>query len=789
MIMEKSLIEEWLPIRELSRDAAIEMAYKAIPAYIKHCRELKIPEKNIKRKFYDPKIRNLHPWFARRPCSVARAITLAAVLPTTISNETFMKAIGWNRKSTVFISEGYPPLLFYTNPDQKLINEILLKFFGKEAGEIIVCDPMAGGGTIPLESLRLGFKSIAVEYNPVAYLILKATIEYPSLYGMSLAEQVRDESRRLISFVRETLGKFYPIDSEGYIIARGIKCPNCEGHIPLLHSAQISRTDYLRLKFNSSRKTFKSFISKVPRKLPYEGKKRGRIVCPYCGVTIIKKEAYRLWTSNHTAILRELKKGIFNEDKILSTHVLLIKQTKKGYQICDKRDISCFLEACKTLMNSFEELKKYMPMNEIDPSNEVFSPLREYGIKYWYELFNPRQLLVIAMLTKYVYERCKYLSSKKGELGAAISLYLALGISRVIDYNSIATTWKKGTIRDTIGRYAQGRRITYGEEYCEAIIPYRNLNWIYEPDFMQKKRTEGGICPILTELCKRLSNTNKKVRIIHGDCRFLSLILPDVVDVINVDPPYFDQHIYSDISEYFWQVLRVTLKPLIEAGFLFKETKINNWKPSSPTVPREGEIIARKGKKYTKSFNEEWYTSQMAMFFKECFKVLKKDGLLLIWFTHRSLNAWKALISALYTGGFYVTRIWPITSELLTRLVSRENDSTLNKTLIIVARKRGEEEISEEELKEYALHLMKEMTEVLAKIDGTRSELYTFLQAAAMCAVTKVPLPKDVPNPVQFCRSKLIPGLVKLAKKTFPVMYEQFNKKYLKRTLEDFWDG
>jgi len=42
-VASTSLIEEWFPVRELSRDAAIEMAYKAKPAYIKHCRELKIP--------------------------------------------------------------------------------------------------------------------------------------------------------------------------------------------------------------------------------------------------------------------------------------------------------------------------------------------------------------------------------------------------------------------------------------------------------------------------------------------------------------------------------------------------------------------------------------------------------------------------------------------------------------------------------------------------------------------------------------------------------------------------
>jgi len=50
---------------------------------------------------------------------------------------------------------------------------------------------MAGGGSIPLESLRLGFHTIAAEYNPVAYLILKATLEYPAKFGMKLYHEVK----------------------------------------------------------------------------------------------------------------------------------------------------------------------------------------------------------------------------------------------------------------------------------------------------------------------------------------------------------------------------------------------------------------------------------------------------------------------------------------------------------------------------------------------------------------------------------------------------------------------
>ena len=40
-------------------------------------------------------------------------------------------------------------------------------------------DPFAGGGSIPLEALRLGCETYANDYNPVAVFIEKATLEWP----------------------------------------------------------------------------------------------------------------------------------------------------------------------------------------------------------------------------------------------------------------------------------------------------------------------------------------------------------------------------------------------------------------------------------------------------------------------------------------------------------------------------------------------------------------------------------------------------------------------------------
>ena len=265
--MGKKLIEKWFPVKEISRDAGIEMAYKSTSAYIKHAREIGISG-NIGRNFFDPKIRNLHPWFARRPCSAARSITLASVFNSGIDSDTFMDVLGWHMKKEAYLQNKYPPLLFYTDPKRDLIVNLLTKE-GKDPDKIIVCDPMAGGGTIPFESLRLGFRTVAIDYSPVAYIILKATLEYPAKYGRELADRVKEEAEKLINYVEKNLGDFYPEDAEGYIFARGFTCPKCGGCIPLVHNSEIANKCYLVFHFDSIDKIFTSYISKLKTELPH----------------------------------------------------------------------------------------------------------------------------------------------------------------------------------------------------------------------------------------------------------------------------------------------------------------------------------------------------------------------------------------------------------------------------------------------------------------------------------------------------------------------------------------
>ena len=99
-------------------------------------------------------------------------------------------------------------------------------------------DPMAGGGSIPLESARLGFPTLANEYNPVACSVLEATLDYPFRFGPKLADRARHWGRVWEKRVADKLARFFPKETgasvHAYIFARTVPCPTTGHATPLV---------------------------------------------------------------------------------------------------------------------------------------------------------------------------------------------------------------------------------------------------------------------------------------------------------------------------------------------------------------------------------------------------------------------------------------------------------------------------------------------------------------------------------------------------------------------------
>jgi putative DNA methylase len=159
------LIEHAFPLRQASIDS--------------------VHEKNVRHGH----ISTLHIWPARRPLAAARAALLATLLPdpgTPEARKELCEKIGGKLKEITEkgklkeVTEGGVLHWKRETENQQDIDwfrDQIRKAHGGRAPKVL--DPFAGGGAIPLEAMRLGCEVTAADINPVAWFILKCTLEYP----------------------------------------------------------------------------------------------------------------------------------------------------------------------------------------------------------------------------------------------------------------------------------------------------------------------------------------------------------------------------------------------------------------------------------------------------------------------------------------------------------------------------------------------------------------------------------------------------------------------------------
>jgi adenine-specific DNA methylase len=89
------------------------------------------------------------------------------------------------------------------DPAMDEFRAMIKEFYGDKAPKVL--DPFAGGGAIPLEAMRLGCDVTASDINPVAWLILKCTLDYPKQFA-GKKWPLPDFVREWPDFVEDFLG-------------------------------------------------------------------------------------------------------------------------------------------------------------------------------------------------------------------------------------------------------------------------------------------------------------------------------------------------------------------------------------------------------------------------------------------------------------------------------------------------------------------------------------------------------------------------------------------------------
>jgi putative DNA methylase len=487
---QKSFIEVTFPIKEVSEDSA--------------------REKNIRHGH----ISTLHIWWARRPLASSRATNYSALIPyPSTEKEAKEKA-----KFIVDLSKWENSL---KEDIIKKAREDILKANGGKT--LRVLDPFSGGGSIPLECLRLGLETHAVDYNPVAVLILKCILEYPQKYGRQkkvkrnegLFELDKEESpliadvRRwgewVLEKAREEIGEFYPEDENGsipvgYIWARTIPCqnPSCGAEIPLMRQfwlakkekknislypfAYEGKVEFAIVKKNKDEwqvveSSIPGFSPKVPFNFePEKGTvSRAIAVCPVCGGMVDDKQVRRLF-----------KDGKAGQRMVA---VVLSKSKGKAYRLATEKDVEFYRNAEEYLEEKRKKLWEEwgidpVPDEEIDPNSVKPRTMWIYGMTKWGDLFNSRQKLALITFTEKVRLAYKKMIEEgyDKEYAKAVVSYLGLGVDRFASYNTTNAPWHVTGEKATqiFGRQAMPMVWDFAETnpFSESFSWQIQMDWI-----------------------------------------------------------------------------------------------------------------------------------------------------------------------------------------------------------------------------------------------------------------------------------------------------------------------
>jgi len=192
-----------------------------------------------------------------------------------------------------------------------------------------------------------------------------------------------------------------------------------------------------------------------------------------------------------------------------------------------------------------------------------------------------------------------------------------------------------------------------------------------------------GICKLLTtNETPLLSESGRKpAQLYTGPAQQLRSLSDNSIDCICVDPPYYDNVQYAECSDFFYVWMKRTVGHIHQFNGFVDEL-----------APKDDEAVANfarfkdSGRK-RKELASKDYELKMLACFREMNRVLRASGSLTIMFTHKEVDAWDKLGTALISSGFVIDSSWPIHTEFDNSLHQAKKNAAAS-TILLVCRKR-----------------------------------------------------------------------------------------------------
>ncbi|MDY0340179.1 MAG: DUF1156 domain-containing protein [Coriobacteriia bacterium] len=646
-----------------------------------------VVENNRKTRINSGHISLLHAWWARRPLASCRAMLLGLLLPDPCdptcpaefkvkARQVLLSTPGWDTEQNrvlVRTDAGLRKALLTFVAKIADWDIVRVANYVSTARELVkaaygddpphVWDPFSGGGSIPLEGLRLGCDVTAGELNPVAWLLLKITLDWCGRKGTELADLFEEWAEWTLKEAEKRLVEYYPADTQGrmplaYLWARTVRCEaaGCGATIPLVRNLWLSqakgRKKALRILYPKGGLEPQVEVFEPSSDTEVE---RGTIAgnnarCPKCHMVTPRKRVQ--------AQLRD-KRGGADDAVLLAVVRANASGRGKDYYNPTREDIEAFTKAAAKAKSIHIEMPPSPPEGDTG-----FRP-RPYGITNWADVLAPRQRFSRWVLHEVIEDALKEAAkkTKDKDLLDALAACLYAAYSDNAQYHTSLSIWCQEHVQ-TI--FAQGSGTAMRMDFAEGNPLSPNCEGLgYSIRSVQSAlRNPSAVryqpsSPLLVNV--------------------LDAVLPEEsVDVVFTDPPYANQIPYAHLSDFFYGWLRLGLRNRLPQAF------------TAPETEKARELTENRAVKDGGVHDREWYESRMYEAFVQMKRVIREDGVASVIFAHKDTDRWEALVSALVDAGWRTTGSWPIETERRARMRA-QGSAALQTSVHIVCRPRPED--------------------------------------------------------------------------------------------------
>ncbi|MCJ2117005.1 DUF1156 domain-containing protein [Methylobacterium sp. J-001] len=535
-----------------------------------------------------------------------------------------------------------------------VIRQLGIRRFGHTP---IVADTFSGSGSIPFEAARMGCCSYASDLNPIACLlgwgafnVVGATPEDRSAFEGQQRRVVSEVDREIreLGIEHDALGN----RAKAFLYCLETKCPKTGWMVPMAPSWVISRTKNViaRLIPDQARKRYDIEIvtgaSDEEIKEAENGTLRsGRLVHPAnperdgVSLSVIRgdhKEAGQNRNRLRRWALQDFKP---RPDDIFQERLYCIQWANKD-SLGKARPESFFASVTdedmareaiveEIVSSKLDEWQSagIVPSGRIEPGEKTDEPIRTRGWTHWHHLFNPRHLLILALLRARVNDGP-----------------LALSFCAALNFASKLTRWSVGSKgRPGVAPNGDFTAMVFSNQALNTLATYSGRSFLDLAPAFEIQSSHGVLAG-------------------HGEVSsFSSDGIKREADLFVTDPPYADAVNYHEITEFFI-----------------------SWLQANPPKGFDGWVWSSQRSRAVKGVDEK-FRSDMVAAYRAMALHMPDDGMQVVMFTHQDAGVWADLASIMWAAGLRVTAAWNVVTETESAL---KEGNYVQGTILLVLRKR-----------------------------------------------------------------------------------------------------